>query len=103
MKMIALLSAAYAGGVLRHPHEGTVPVSDEEATRLVADGVGEDVTDGFTAEQLAEATPQAITVASGGEPAATTANPHLAEVAPASQAAAEPVTKPTRKGGHSKE
>ena len=103
MKMIALLTAAYIGGVLRHPHEGAVPVSDEEAARLVADSVGEDVTDGFTAEQLAEVTPEAVTVASGTEPTPRAANPHLAEVAPASQAAAEPVTKPARKGGNSKE
>lgn len=103
MKMITLLTAAYVGGVLRHPHEGAIPVSDADAKRHVDDKVAEDVTDGFTAEQMAELTAQAITVASGAEPAAPTDNPHLAEVPPEKQAAADPDTRPTRKGGNSKE
>lgn len=102
MKMITLLTAAYVGGVLRHPHEGVILVSDADAKRLVDDKVAEDVTDGFTAEQLAELPTEAITAASGAETDPSTENPHLAEVAPAAQAA-DPDTKPARKGGNSKE
>jgi hypothetical protein len=100
MKFITLLSAAYIGGVLRHPHEGSIPVSDADAKRLVEDEkLAEDVTDGFTAEQIAEVPEESITIASGAIPAADVDNPHLAEVAPAPA----PETKPARKGADSKE
>ncbi|GEM_PF-1784015 len=64
MKFIKLLSSAYVAGRLRHPHEGAIPVEDDEAKRLVDDeAVAEDVTDGFSAEQIAEAQPEPITAA----------------------------------------
>ncbi len=103
MKMITLLTAAYVGGVLRHPHEGAIPVSDTDAGRMVKDKVAEDVTDDFTDEQLAEVTPEAIAIASGAEAARPASNPHLSEVPPAEQAKPETDNKLTRKGGHSKE
>jgi len=100
MKFITLLSAAYVGGVLRHPHEGSIPVSDADAKRLVEDEkLAEDVTDGFSAEQVAEVPEEAITVASGPVTSAPIANPHLSQVAPA----ATPEPKPARKGTASKE
>lgn len=100
MKFITLLSAAYVGGVLRHPHEGSIPVSDADAKRLVEDEkLAKDDTDGFTEEQLAEVPEESITVASGTIPAADLANPHLSQVAPAST----PEAKPARKGTASKE
>lgn len=99
MKFITLLSAAYVGGVLRHPHEGSIPVSDADGKRLVDEKLAEDVTDGFTAEQIAEVPEESITVASGTIPAADLANPHLAQVAPAPT----PEAKPARKGSASKE
>ena len=100
MKFITLLSAAYVGGVLRHPHEGSIPVSDADAKRLVEDEkLAEDVTDGFTEDQIAEMPDESISVETGPVPAASGANPHLAEVAPAPA----PEAKPARKGAASKE
>ncbi|MES3152531.1 hypothetical protein [Sphingomonas faeni] len=100
MKFITLLSAAYVGGVLRHPHEGSIPVSDADAKRLVDDEkLAEDVTEGFSDEQVAEVPEEAITIASGQVPAAELSNPHLSQVAPA----ATPEAKPARKGAASKE
>lgn len=100
MKFITLLSAAYVGGVLRHPHEGSIPVSDADAKRLVQDEkLAEDVTDGFTEEQIAEVTGEAITAPSGDLPAADLENPHLSQVAPAPA----PEAKPAREGLASKE
>ncbi len=99
-KIITLLSAAYVGGVLRHPHEGSIPVSDADAKRLVNDEkLAEDVTDGFTEDQIAEMPDESIAVETGPIPAASAENPHLAEVAPAPA----PETKPARKGADSKE
>jgi hypothetical protein len=69
MKFIKLLSSAYVAGRLRHPHEGAIPVEDKEATRLVDDEkVAEDVTDDFTADQIAEAQPEPITAAPPSPP-----------------------------------
>ncbi len=100
MKFITLLSAAYVGGVLRHPHEGSIPVSDADAKRLVVDEkLAEDVTDGFSDEQIAEVPEESIIVASGPIPATELANPHLSQVAPAPT----PEAKPARKGTASKE
>lgn len=99
-KIISLLSAAYVGGVLRHPHEGAIPVSDADAKRLVDDEkLAEDVTDGFTKDQIAEMPNEGITVESGPISRAASSNPHLAEVTPAPA----PATKPARKGADSKE
>ncbi len=83
MKFIALLTAAYVGGVLRHPHEGAISVTDDEAKRLIDDKAAEDVTEGFTAKQIEAATPEPIAAASGVVPAEPLANPHQADVQPA--------------------
>ena len=100
MKFITLLSAAYVGGVLRHPHEGSIPVSDADAKRLVEDDkLAEDVTDGFTNEQIAEVTGEAIAAPSSDLPASDLENPHLSQVDPAPT----PEAKPARKGSASKE
>lgn len=80
MKFITLLTAAYVGGALRHPHEGAIPVQDGEAERLVNDKVATDVTEGFTADQVKEATPETITAPSGAVAQPSPANPHQAEV-----------------------
>lgn len=99
-KIITLLSAAYVGGALRHPHEVSIPVSDADAKRLVEDEkLAEDVTDGFTEDQIAEMPDESITVETGPIPVEAVENPHLAEVAPAPA----PETKPARKGSDSKE
>lgn len=99
-KIITLLSAAYVGGVLRHPHEGSIPVSDADAKRLVEDEkLAEDVTDGFTDDQIAEMSDEAIAVETGPITSTDQANPHLSEVAPAPA----PEPKPARKGAASKE
>jgi hypothetical protein len=83
MKYITLLSAAYVGGVLRHPHEGAIPVSDDDAKRLVGDEkLAVDETDGFTEKQLAEVPEESVTVASGPIPTPAVENPHLSQVAP---------------------
>ena len=100
MKFITLLSAAYVGGVLRHPHEGSIPVSDADAKRLVEDEkLAEDVTDGFTEEQIAEVTGEPIAAPSSGLPAPDLENPHLSQVDPVPT----PEAKPARKGSASKE
>jgi hypothetical protein len=99
-KIITLLSAAYVGGVLRHPHEGSIPVSDADAKRLVDEKLAEDVvTDGFTEDQIAEMPDEAIAVETGPITSTDRANPHLSEVAPAPA----PEAKPARKGAASKE
>lgn len=100
MKFITLLSAAYVGGVLRHPHEGSIAVSDVDAKRLVVDEkLATDDTDGFSKDQIADAPEEAISAASGAIPAADVKNPHLSEVAPAPA----PAHKSARKGADSKE
>lgn len=51
MKFIALLTAAYVNGRLRHPHEGVLHLEDDEAQRLVDNEAGKDVSDDFTAAE----------------------------------------------------
>lgn len=98
MKIISLLGAAYVNGVLRHPHEGAIPVDDSEATRLIDDeALATDVTSDFTAAQIKGMTASTITVESGGITAPPTANPHQAEVAPA------PASTSRRKASEEKE
>jgi hypothetical protein len=80
VKFITLLTAAYVGGALRHPHEGAIPVEDGEAERLVKDKVATDVTDGFTADQVKEATPETITAPGGSVEQSGPTNPHQAEI-----------------------
>lgn len=80
MKFIKLLTAAYVSGVLRHPHEGSIPVDDKEAAKLVKDVVAEDVTDGFSAAQIKDAIAESVTADSGRVPTPASPNPHQAEV-----------------------
>jgi hypothetical protein len=80
MKFVKLLTAAYVAGVLRHPHEGAIPVADAEAKRLVDSQVAEDATDGFSGEQIDEAQAEPITINAGGITSTPAENPHQAEV-----------------------
>ena len=82
MKFINLLTAAYAGGQLRHPHEGVLHVEDAEAEKLVTDGVATDVTDDFTAKQAKEAPVESNSAPGGMASPTPTENPHQSEVAP---------------------
>lgn len=99
-KMITLLSAAYVGGVLRHPHEGSIPVSEADRDRLVGEQqVAIDETDGFTDKQLESLPEEPISVDTGGVSSPAIENPHLSQVAPPPP----PETKPARKPSNSKE
>jgi hypothetical protein len=55
MKFVNLLGPAYVNGQLRHPHEGALHLSNEEAKRLIDDNLAEDVTDDFPARKLSKA------------------------------------------------
>ena len=101
MKFVKLLTAAYVGGSLRHPHEGVLHVEDAEATKLVEDKVAEDVTDDFSAKQVKEAPPETISAPGGMEEAPASENPHQAEVAPQAADASTPT--PRRKAAAHKE
>ena len=79
MKFVKLLTAAHVSGVLRHPHEGALQVSDEDAARPIQDEVAEDVTDDFAGEDV-PSPPERVATASGAEPTPALANPHQAEV-----------------------
>ncbi len=94
MKFLSLLTSAYVGGSLRHPHEGVLHVDDAEAEKLVADGVATDVSDDFTAKQDEAAPVETNTAPGGVADAAEPANLHQAEVAPQ---AAETEAKPSRR------
>jgi hypothetical protein len=98
MKIISLLGAAYVNGVLRHPHEGAIPVDDSEVTRLIDDeALATDVTSDFTDAQIKGMTASTITADSGGITTPSPVNPHQAEVAPA------PAPTPRRKASAEKE
>lgn len=96
MKFITLLSSAYVAGRLRHPHEGAIPVEDVEARRLVDDEkVAEDVTEGFSAEQIDEAQPEPITAAPPAPPVdaeAATKQPPANSEKPSKTQAAKPAS-----------
>jgi hypothetical protein len=47
MKFLKLFSPAHIAGLLRHPHEGVRHVSDDDAARLLAERVAEDVSADF--------------------------------------------------------
>jgi hypothetical protein len=99
MKFIKLLTSAYVGGGLRHPDEGVLHVSDEDAKRILAEEAGVDVTADFTDEQNEETATEAISAAAP-ETAPAASEPHQSEVAPQA-AAAKP--KAARKGASTKE
>lgn len=101
MKFMKLLTAAYVGGSLRHPHEGVLHVEDAEAERLIEDQVAEDVTDDFSAAQKKELPAETISAPGGRVDTPVPENPHQVEVAPQ---AAEPSTPaPARKAAAHKE
>lgn len=97
MKFITLLTSAYAGGRLRHPHEGALHVDDAEAEKLVRDGVATDVSDDFTAKQDKSAPVETISAPGGSDTSANPGNPHQAEVAPQVDPAPETEPKPSRR------
>ena len=76
MKFVKLLTSAHIAGVLRHPHEGVLHVTDDDATRLVNDRVGEDVTADFTARQNKDAPVENAPEPSGDAGENPPANPH---------------------------
>lgn len=100
MKWIKLLSSAHVAGLLRHPHEGVLHLSDEEGDRLVENGLGEDVSADFTAKQDNAPADTLDEGAGGAGQVSAPANPHQSEVAP--QATTE-TTKPSRKAAAQKE
>lgn len=104
MKFVSLLTSAYVGGRLRHPHEGALHVDDAEAEKLVEDGVATDVSDDFSAKQGKAAPVETISAPGGSEASAAPENPHQAEVAPQVDPAPETEPKPSRrKAGAEKE
>ncbi len=101
MKFMKLLTSAYVGGVLRHPHEGVIHVQDDEAKKLIADKVAEDVTSDFSAEQRKSLPAETVNVDSGATEATVATNPHQSEIAP--QAATPTTPQPGRKAAADKE
>ena len=89
MKFIKLLTSAYVGGSLRHPHEGVLHVEDGEADRLIGENAAEDVTSDFSAKENKE-TPVEHIEADGGDAGETTGEPHQSEVAPQAAEDAKP-------------
>ena len=75
MKFIKLTTAAHVNGVLRHPHEGVLHVTDEEAKRVIENDGAIDVSDDFSDEQEAEAPAESITTNAGGAPTKRGAKP----------------------------
>lgn len=63
MKFVKLRTSAYVNGVLRHPHEGVLHVTNEEADRLFENDAADDVTDDFSEEQNEEAPKDSVTTA----------------------------------------
>jgi hypothetical protein len=67
MKFVNLRGTAYVNGQLRHPHEGTLHLVNDEADRLIKNELADDVTDDFPdadnseapAEHLSAAEPEA--------------------------------------------
>ncbi len=100
MKFITLLTAAYVGGSLRHPHEGVLHVEDVEAEELIRSSTAADVSGDFTAKQDKASPVETITAPGGAEAAPASEHPHQAEVAPQ---AAETEAKPRRKAPADKE
>ena len=92
-KFIKLLTSAYVNGAMRHPHEGVLHLTDEEAQRLLDDKAGEDVTGDFTAEERKEAPVMGLDASGTAEEAARKLDPvpHQSEIAPNPAAASEAV------------
>ena len=102
-KYLMLLTAAYVGGVLRHPHEGAIHVDDEDAKRLLDDKAATDVTADFDDVDTSDDAPERVEVAGNGMTTAPLENPHQAEVPPADPAPAPETKQPRRKAAASQE
>ncbi|WP_188064746.1 hypothetical protein [Sphingobium sp. KCTC 72723] len=61
MKFIKLITSAHVNGVLRHPHEGVLHVTNDEADRVIENDGAIDVSDDFSDQQDAEAPAESIT------------------------------------------
>lgn len=61
MKFIKLTTSAHVNGVLRHPHEGVLHVTNDEAQRVIENDGAEDVSADFSDLQDAEAPAESIT------------------------------------------
>lgn len=68
MKFVKLRTSAHVNGVLRHPDEGVLHVTDEEAKRLFDNESADDVTADFD-EAQAKAAPQDSITSGGAKPA----------------------------------
>lgn len=105
MKFVKLLTAAHVAGVLRHPHEGVLTVTDEDAQRLVdEEKIGEDVSSDFAGEDTSSLTEENAREASGQTGGEPLPNPHQSEVetddpphADAAPAAEDETPKPRRR------
>ena len=73
MKFVKLRTSAHVNGVLRHPDEGALHITNEEAERLFANEVADDVTADFDQEQE-EAAPKDSITTGGEKPAKPTAS-----------------------------
>jgi len=82
MKFVKLLTAAYVGGALRHPHEGVLHVNDEDAERLFENDAAIDVSDDFSKSDDKTLPVDSVTVQSGAVPVAEPEHPHQSEIAP---------------------
>ena len=95
MKFVKLLTAAHVAGVLRHPHEGVLTVSDDDAKRLVEDEqIATDVSADFADQDTSSAVAETTQETAGGETPRPPANPHLwlVETDDPPQPAPEPAT-----------
>ncbi|NBB37649.1 hypothetical protein [Sphingobium yanoikuyae] len=63
MKFVKLRTSAHVNGELRHPHEGVLHVTNEEAERLFENESADDVTADFDEEQDAAAPKDTVTTA----------------------------------------
>lgn len=61
MKFVQLRTSAHVNGVLRHPHEGVLHITDDEAQRLFDNESADDVSADFDPEQAKAAPSDSIT------------------------------------------
>lgn len=90
-KFIKLLTSAYVNGRLRHPHEGTLHLEDEEAQRLLENQSATDVSKDFEGSDHSDAPIEGLRAASDDAVAAATLTPieHQANIAPETAPAAD--------------
>ena len=55
MKYVNLTTSAHINGVLRHPHEGALKLTNDDADRLIKSEVAVDVSSDFPADDDAAA------------------------------------------------